>query len=85
MCEAVKYYSMVICASDIPLEVLYTNICMVICASDIPLEVLYTNICMVICASDIPLEVLCTNLCIGKYKLQLHVLCGVLISAEGQC
>ena len=33
---------------------------------------------MVICASDIPLEVLCTNISIGKYKLQLHVLCGVL-------
>ena len=33
---------------------------------------------MMICASDIPLEVLCTNISIGKYKLQLHVLCGVL-------
>ena len=31
---------------------------------------------MIICASDIPLEVLCTNISIGKYKLQLHVLCG---------
>jgi hypothetical protein len=33
---------------------------------------------MIICASDIPLDVLCTNISIGKYKLQLHVLCGVL-------
>ena len=31
---------------------------------------------MAVCASDIPLEVLCANICIGKYKLQLHVLCG---------
>jgi hypothetical protein len=33
---------------------------------------------MIICASDILLEVLCTNISIGKCKLLLHVLCGVL-------